>query len=84
MDGRIVSYSYMVVYRFDGLAYLPKNKMSCICKVYLMYLPRVCLMFSEQFTSCLPAPPRPASLPLKVGSGDLHGGFEKLQRSSTI
>lgn len=36
-----------------------------------MYLPRVCLMFSEQFTSCLPAPPRPASLPLKVGSGDL-------------
>lgn len=22
VDGRIVSYSYMVVYRFDGLAYL--------------------------------------------------------------
>lgn len=30
-----------------------------------------CLLFSEQFTSCPPAPPRPASLPLKVGSGDL-------------
>lgn len=32
MDGRIVSYSYMVVYRFDGLAYLRRR-----CPVYARF-----------------------------------------------